>query len=296
MSKVVAITGAAGFVGRKLAMSLKSQGYEVIALDVVDPQLEGIRYAHFDINKDVPQIDMEKVEGATFVHLAALSTDPQCKADPNGALNTNLTGTSRVIELVNKLNFSRFIFASSEWVYPESNSNVLQNEEDSLHLEDLNSLYAMTKLMGENLVRATCQVPFISLRFGIVYGPRTKPGSAPESIAFKIAQGENVSVGSIATARRFIFVDDLVKGICAAIGTSKEFQNEVFNLSGSQLVSLSDIATTTIEITNKQVKVNDGGSTASIRNPNPNKFMEYFNFTPTISLREGLKLCLEVMK
>ena len=37
MSRIVTISGAAGFVGRRLVTRLIELGYEVIALDLIDP-------------------------------------------------------------------------------------------------------------------------------------------------------------------------------------------------------------------------------------------------------------------
>jgi nucleoside-diphosphate-sugar epimerase len=154
----------------------------------------------------------------------------------------------------------------------------------------------MTKLMGENLVRSICEIPYITLRFGIVYGPRTKPGSAPESIAYKISQGEDVSIGSGDTARRFIYVDDLVDGISLTISNRSAKVNTIYNLSGDKLVSLNDISREVMNLLNKRVQVIEGGLTPSIRNPSPDKFNHDFNFKASTSLRSGLEACIVTMK
>ena len=296
MKKVVAISGAAGFVGRKLASRLVELDYEVIALDLIDPEIKKVKFHHFDIAKDLELSKIKLPQESVFVHLAAMSTDPICKEKPIDAVNINLLGTSRIVELVNKSNCSKLIFASSEWVYPEKQDSNPQTETNSLNLENLNSLYAITKLIGENIVRTTCSIPNISLRFGIVYGPRTKPGSAPESIAFKISQGEDVTLGAGSTARRFIYVDDLVEGISCAIMETPPNNSCVYNLSGDELISLMQIAKTAMVISKQQVKIIDSGGIASIRNPDPVKFMKDFGFATKFSLSAGLKACLDVMK
>lgn len=295
MSRIVAISGAAGFVGRRLVTRLIELGYEVIALDLVDPQITGSIFHFFDIGDDLMHKKVNLPKNSVFVHLAAMSTDSQCKQDIIGAVNINLVGTARVIDLVNLSSCSKLIFASSEWVYPEKQDQKLQTEHESLELENLNSLYAMTKLMGENLVRVACKIPSIILRFGIVYGPRSKAGSAPESISYKIAQGEDVSVGAGKTSRRFIYVDDLVEGIVSAIEGDVPQFNSIYNLSGSELISLIHVAETAQRITGNNVEVIDGGALPSIRNPDPSRFIKDFGFTPHISLADGLKACIDAM-
>jgi nucleoside-diphosphate-sugar epimerase len=296
MKKVVAISGAAGFVGRKLAYRLAELDFEVIALDLINPEIENVSFQYFDISKDLEPSSVNIPEESIFVHLAAMSTDSLCKENPVKAVSINLTGTARVVELVNQSHCSRLIFASSEWVYPELQDSKLQEEDDPLRLEDLQSLYAMTKLMGENIVRTTCTISNVTLRFGIVYGPREKAGSAPESIAYKISKGENVTLGAGSTARRFIFVEDLIDGICSAITVSLPKSSSVYNLSGNELINLMTIAKTAQEITDQRVQIIDKGGEPSIRNPDPSNFMKDFGFSPKFSISAGLNACLAVMK
>lgn len=296
MSKVVVVTGASGFVGKKLVLKLISIGHEVIALDMVDPEIQNVTFVKVDITNKLDDLQEKIPAGATLVHLAAISTDSQCKADPIGAINTNLAGTARVIDLAHTRQAQRFIFASSEWVYPESPNRHLQTEETLVSLEQLSSLYAMTKLMGENLVRSTCNIPFITLRFGIIYGPRVKAGSAPESIAYKISRGEDVSIGSGGTARRFIYIDDLIDGICLTVSNELVKVNTIYNLSGDKLVSLMDVSDEVMNLLNKDIRVIEGGSTPSVRNPDPSKFNYDFQFKPSVSIRDGLKACITEMQ
>lgn len=296
MKNVIVLSGAAGFVGKKLASRLVELNFKVIALDLVNPEIQEVDFYYFDIAQNLDLLKLAIPEGSIFVHLAALSTDPICRENPIDAVNINVTGTARIVELVNRFNFSRLIFASSEWVYPEKQDSISQTESDSLRLENLDSLYAITKLIGENIVRTTCSVPNISLRFGIVYGPRTKPGSAPESIAHKISLGEHVTLGAGGTARRFIFVDDLIEGIYRAIIGVLPSQSCIYNLSGSELVNLKQIADISKDITKQRVDVTDARGIPSIRNPDPSNFMKDFDFNPKFSLSDGLKACLIQMK
>jgi UDP-glucose 4-epimerase len=294
MNQIV-ITGASGFVGRFLAKKFHAMGYKVLALDLVDPKIAGTSFEYFDVATGVGQENLNIQSGSTFVHLAAISTDSQSRANPISCMNVNIIGTSRVIELANSTSAKRIIFASSEWVYPESEQSIEHIETQPLQLENLNSLYAMTKLFGENAIRIASKVPFTILRFGIVYGPRTQPGSAPESIIYKVSQNEDVRIGNANTARRFIYVDDLVDGICLTASESNLQTSGVFNLSGVELVSLRQIFEISKKITGNTVLLSEGGSEASIRNPNPELFMKEYGYSPTTSLELGLKKCLDVM-
>jgi UDP-glucose 4-epimerase len=235
-------------------------------------------------------------ENATIIHLASLSTDGACKANPLMALDANLRATALILENAVKSKASHFVFASSEWVYPELSKVISQSEKDELKLTSLNSLYAMTKLFGESLIRVDSKIPHTTLRFGIVYGPRFPPGSAVESIAWKIHLNEEVRIGSKDTARRFIHVNDLINGIlkCIEIGPSS-LNQKIINLSGAELVSLDDAANASNQILKKSTQIIETGGIPSIRNPVNALAYELLHWKPKIDLKIGLLECLTFM-
>lgn len=296
MSKNIVVTGSSGFVGKVLIKKLSSLGFNVIALDVDDPCVENVNYIKCDIGSDFEYSNFEIPGGSVFVHLAALSTDTQCKQNPSMAMAVNLLGTQRVLELAKHTSASHLIFASSEWVYPETQISQTQRESDKLHLSDLNSLYAMTKLMAENLLRVENSIPTTILRFGIVYGPRNSPGSAPESIALKVALNQNIELGSGKTARRFIYVDDLAEAIIKSFDNNPMVPYSIFNLSGDTLITLEDIVATvkTLSVSNSTIISKD--LKPSIRNPDPTHFENTFGKITRTSLKEGLGRCLVAMQ
>lgn len=293
MTMTVVLTGAAGFVGRRLAERLVSLGDEVYAVDVTDPGVIGVKFIKADIGEPIDESLLDVPQNATFVHLAAVSTDSACKENPLAALNTNLLGTSRMVLIANAKGAAKFIFASSEWVYPESEGISDQVESEDLVSNQLPSLYAMTKLTGEGLVKNLSQVPSVSLRFGIVYGPRMEPGSAPESILLKVRNGEAIEVGNGSTSRRFIYVDDLCEGILCTVRSNAIPGNIIYNLAGSELLALSKLTLEAGKVCGTEAKITELGSPASIRNPVSTKFYEEFAFQPRVSLQAGLQACLQ---
>lgn len=290
------ITGVSGFVGRHLAERASNLGFRVIGLDNSEyyDGISNIEFYKIDISKD--QFSELIPQGAVVVHLASISTDGACKENPQLAIDVNYSGTLNIIKNANLANANHFIFASSEWVYPEKPYLMNQVETDKLEIENLNSFYAISKLVGETLVRTQSKIPYTNLRFGIVYGPRTKPGSSVESLALKIYNDEEISVGSNLTSRRFIYIEDLISGIIACLNLSEEFiVNGPLNLAGNALVSLEDIFLTTNSLLNKKSVMYDGNKLPSIRNPISAKAEQLLNWRPEISLESGIKNCLKVM-
>lgn len=292
--RTLVITGSAGFVGEKLAIEAEKQGFNVIGLDIRESRNLTCQQIILDLAND----DFHHLipKGSTLIHLASLSTDPACRETPKLAVDANLKGTMLVLDNSEKAGVDHLIFASSEWVYPEKKEFVEQRETDHLELSDLNSLYAITKLVGESLIRVSAKIPYTSLRFGIVYGPRSIPGSSAESLTLKVFNGEEISVGSKETARRFIYVDDLIEGILrsAELGKIISETNPV-NLAGSELISLERVVQTANEILDKSVAVIDGGKPASIRNPLIDRAFELLDWKPKTKFAIGIRKCIDSM-
>ena len=293
-TSTLVVTGSSGFVGEKLALVAICEGYEVIGIDFKKSSKLSCLQLGLDLTSE--NFFDEIPENSTIIHLASLSTDGACRANPLLALDANLRATALVLENAVKSKASHFVFASSEWVYPEHPNVVVQSEKDELKLTSLNSLYAMTKLFGESLIRVDSKIPHTILRFGIVYGPRFPPGSAAESIAWKINLNEEVKIGSKKTARRFIHVNDLINGIikCIEIGPSL-LNQKIMNLSGAELVSLDDVAEASNQILKKSTQIIETGGITSIRNPLNALAFELLDWKPKIDLKTGLLECLTFM-
>jgi UDP-glucose 4-epimerase len=293
-NKTLVITGSSGFVGESLVHSALEKGFDVIGIDIKKNNNLNCRQIELDLSQDYFYSEIPK--DSIIIHLASLSTDSLCKEQPILAIDANLRALALVLENAKKANASHFIFASSEWVYPERTTIMSQKESDVLDLADLNSLYAMTKLFGESLIRSITLIPYTILRFGIVYGPRKFPGSSAENIALKVNSGEEISVGAKDTSRCFIYIDDLIGGILSTISVGpQKLQSKILNLAGSELISLDKIVSVSNEVLNKSVAIIDGGKSPSIRNPLIEEAKEVLGWKPVIGLREGLERCLSEM-
>jgi len=288
------VTGSSGFVGEKLVLYAISKGYEVIGIDLKKSERLVCRQLELDLTAE--NFSDEIPKNSKIIHLASLSTDGACRENPLLAVDANLRATALVLDNAIKSKASQLIFASSEWVYPELTKVVAQSEQDDLRLTSLNSLYAMTKLFGESLIRVDSKVPYTILRFGIVYGPRFPPGSALESIAWKIYSDEEVKIGSRKTSRRFIHVNDLVNGILKCIEISPSILNEKsINLSGSKLISLNDVVYMTNKILGKSNQITENSGSPSIRNPVIDLALKLLDWNPKTDLKSGISECLAFM-
>lgn len=292
--QTLVITGSSGFVGENLAIKAIAEGFDVIGIDIKKSKNLNCKQLELDL---ASQNFYNKIpEESIIIHLAAVSTDSMCRENPILAIDANLRATVLVLENARKSNAAHFLFASSEWVYPEGPNGMEQRENDRLDLADLKSLYAMTKLFGESLVRSVSLVPYTILRFGIVYGPRKVPGSSAESLALKVFLGHEINIGSKKTARRFIYIDDLVAGILQSASKGPQLLNtKILNLAGSELVSLDQIVAVVSEVLGKSAVIIDGRKIASIRNPIIEETSKILEWSPKMNIRQGLESCLKVM-
>ena len=134
--KNILITGGAGFIGSKLALSLINKGYSVTVLDCLSEQIHGKNpEANSSLLKSISgkvnfikgnicnRKEIQKaVEGQdAIVHLAAETGTGQSMYEIEKYANVNISGTALLLDvLVNQKNsVKKFILASSRAVYGE---------------------------------------------------------------------------------------------------------------------------------------------------------------------------------
>lgn len=278
------ITGAESFIGRALTAHCQALGVGIIGVDTAPSR--GANTVQADI-RDAAIGDLMP-ESAIIVHLAAISRDPDCRADPKAAFDVNVAGTLNLATAAQKRAVRQFIFASSEWVYGEVQNDGVQREDQAIDITAMKSEYAMTKIVAEQCLKISFQLPAVTiLRFGIVYGPRAANWSAVESLFNAVRTQDEVKVGSIATARRFIHVNDIVSGILASRGRTG---TEIFNLSGDAPISLGAVIDTSAKLLGRRPRVIEGNaSSVSIRNPDNAKARLQLGWQPTVDLPSGLR-------
>jgi len=282
----VVVTGGNGFVGSHLTRMLKDESFEVISIDC-EPNtnpLSGVEYLIKDLHS-ISNHELERIlKGATLIHLAAISSSPVCEENPDLAIDVNINLLLKLIHSANNSN-TPIIFASSEWVYPDSATSRELEENFPLELTNQTNLYAMSKVVGEWMLSRYCQ-NYQILRFAIVYGERKSPQSAIEKVIFDAVNYSKVQVGNFLTARRFIHVEDLCSGIIRSLVMNS--QNTIFNISGKKLATLREIIDEYEMLFDLQIEKSEIGHVLSVRNPVPFRFVSKHNWEPNIELREGI--------
>lgn len=274
------VTGTESFVGRALGARCRADSIEFSGIDSADSATQKADIRDPAIADLIP-------EGAVVVHLAAISRDGDCRANPQIAYDINVNGTVNVAQAALKRKAPQVIFASSEWVYGDVRNDEVQTEASPIDVTSMKSEYALTKIVGEQWLRLMGALPAATvLRFGIIYGTRGSNWSAVESLFNTVRTKDEVTIGAAATARRFIHVDDIVSGMLASVGRNGF---EIFNLSGDRPITLGEVVGTSAKILGREIPIKESNpAQPSVRNPDNMKARTALNWQPLISLEQGL--------
>ncbi len=288
VQKTVVVTGSESFIGKVLAKGCASADISIVGIDTVStgqPHHHAIDIRNSEVADVIPQ------DADALVHLAAISRDRDCRENTGLAFDINVNGTLNLMKAAQARGVRQFIFASSEWVYGDVGGiDNVQREDDPIDITRLSSEYAITKLVGEQLLKISAMrgfCPTTVLRFGIVYGPRPKPMTAVEGLLREVGELDVVDInGSASSARRFIYVEDIVFGIIASLGQTG-FQ--IFNLSGDRLVSLREVFNEASKLVGRSPQLKETDAAAiTVRNPDNERAKRILGWAPRIDIASGL--------
>lgn len=230
----VLVTGAAGFIGFHTARALLARGDEVVGVDNLnpyyDPKLKidrlaiierhpNFRFRELDISDRAP---MEKLfeadEFQRVVHLAAQAGVRHSIENPHVYVQSNVTGFLHMLEGCRQQKVEHLVYASTSSVY---GANTQMPFSERHNVDHPLTLYAATKKANELMAHSYSSLyglPTTGLRFFTVYGPWGRPDMALFLFTRKILAGQPIDVFNAGHHQRdFTYVDDIVKGLIAAL-------------------------------------------------------------------------------
>ena len=251
----ILVTGGAGFIGSHLCAALLARGDEVLCLDNFDPfyperlkrraiapLLAGaFRLLEADVRDEEAVLRaVLEFRPAAIVHLAARAGVRPSLADPAGYIDTNTRGTAVLLKAAREAQVRRFVLGSSSSVYGDSAAPPFREE---ARIDSPRSPYAASKAAAELVARSFHNlygIEIAALRFFTVYGPRQRPDLAIHKFARRMLEGQPLPFfGDGSTGRDYTFVDDIVRGVLAALDVPLAW--EILNLGGAQVVRLSEL-------------------------------------------------------
>jgi GDP-4-dehydro-6-deoxy-D-mannose reductase len=227
------VSGAAGFVGRRLVARLEQQGAQVLGcdheVDVADAQ--AVRRSISDARPEA------------LVHLAAVTYVPAAASDPALAFRVNFLGTLHVLQAVRReVPEARVLVVSSGAVYGTAAPDDPPFDEGRPLRPG--SIYARAKAAADLLGGA-----FAARGLDVVrvrpfnHTGAGRPDRFVESrLARQLAEIElhrrplRLHVGNVDAARDFLHVDDVVEAYCALL--RRDVAPGIYNVASGRATSI----------------------------------------------------------
>lgn len=244
MTGSVFVTGAAGFIGRRVLRALLERGDRVVATDVAQPR-EGfgqeLDFYVADI-RDVTRHASVIARGCDrIIHCGGISGPMLLLDNPAEVLDINIRGTAQLLELASSLDIARFVSLSSVSAY--GNTPAGMDVVDESAPLGASTFYGTSKAASDLVLQtyaARGLVDAIALRVGWVYGP----GRMTDAIIQPIVRSANGAPYHLEAGGdhliQFVHIDDMVAAILAALDAKSHAQT-AYNINGEQAVRVASI-------------------------------------------------------
>ena len=295
----IIVTGGAGFIGSNLVDFLIRKKHKVIVIDNFSTGLRNnLKKSKKKIkvfNKDISSSkNLNKIfKNVDYVfHLAGLADIVPSIEKPNLYFKSNVVGTFNVLEACRKNKIKKIIYAASASCYGLP-KKFPTNEISKINVK---YPYAFTKWQGEELVKHWYEIyklPFISMRFFNVYGPRSRTSGAYGAVfgvflAQKLANKPLTIVGSGKQTRDFIHISDIVEALYKA--AFSKFKGKVYNVGGGKEISVNQIANL---ISKKRISIPKRPGEPDRSLSDIKKIKKDLNWKPKVSIEKGVKNLLD---
>lgn len=307
----ILVTGADGFIGSHLVEYLLDQGHDVRALCYYNSfnswgWLEGNHSEKLEvISGDIRDLHFchNLCEGMEMVfHLAALIAIPYSYHSPQSYIDTNVTGSSNVIQAAHKAGAKRIVHTSTSEVY--GTAQYVPINED--HPKQPQSPYSASKIGADAMALSyynAFDAPVVIARPFNTYGPRQSARAIIPTIISQLASGKKeVKLGDLRPTRDLNFVKDTCHGLYK-IATAEGVEGESINIGSNFEVTMKELFDTIAELMGVEAKV----VTDEVRlRPEKSevfrlwcdnsKIRELTGFEPVFGLRKGLMETIEWFK
>lgn len=297
----ILITGGAGFLGSHLCERLLSDGHEVLCLDnFFTGSKENIRHLlanpHFEcIRHDV--INPIYLEVDQIFNLACPASPMHYQFNPIKTIKTSVMGAINTLGLAKRVK-ARILQASTSEVYgdPEVHPQP-EGYWGRVNPIGVRSCYDEGKRAAECLMMDYHRQNGVDIKIARIfntYGPRmaVNDGRVVSNLIVQALRGEELTIyGAGTQTRSFCYVDDLIDGLIALMGSPADFIGPV-NLGTPAEFTILELARTVIGMT---------GSSSRIvfqpipqddpvqRKPDITLARERLHWEPRVALAEGLE-------
>jgi nucleoside-diphosphate-sugar epimerase len=277
------VTGASGFVGRRLVQRLTSLGHRVHALSLT---------TGFDVRRDALPAD----SADHVFHLAARTGVAEAWDDPIGFFESNAVGTLRVLDQCRRRSFSLCYLSS---FLRSGDSDMGARATDAIKPDNP---YALSKYAGElscAFYGSHFGVKTVVLRPANIYGPGQAKGFLIPHVIAQLLDDKipEIQVQDLAPRRDYIHVDDVVS---AMLLSTVAPAGSIFNLGSGITYSVEEIIRCSCRVAGRPKPYR------AIGQPRPHEIAQaqmdatmarkILGWQPAVSLECGLQSVIESMR
>lgn len=237
------ITGGAGFIGSHLAERLIPDNELLIVDDCSHGEQawvpEEAKFIQADLTEQTAVADIVSHDIDAVIHLAAGKdvNDP----DPRGQFEANTMMTYNLLEAMNTVGISNFVYTSSSTVYGEAPRPTPED-----YPPEPISAYGAAKTAEESLASVYAHSHDIRawvFRFANIVGPRLQPGAVIVDFIEKLQTTPSrlEILGDGRQEKSYMHITDCIDAICHVVEHADEDYN-TYNLGTASTTSVTAIA------------------------------------------------------
>ena len=296
----ILITGGAGFVCSHLADTLFEKNHDLILLDnLLTGNKNNIEHLLDHKNVKFIQHDVQDhidiSEEIDFIfHFASAASPIAYQENPVNTLKAGSIGTINTLGLA-KVKNADYLLASTSEIYGDPKVSP-QSEEywGNVNPSGERSMYDEAKRFAEAATATysrTYNLKTKVVRIFNTYGPRMQlsDGRVVTNFIVQALKGQDITVyGDGSQTRSFSYVQDTVNGIVSLMESE---HNDVFNIGNPTEITINELASKIIEITNSNSKLINKDlpqDDPKQRKPDITKAKTLLNWEPKVKLEDGL--------
>ena len=233
----VLVTGGAGFIGSNLCRRFINVGHRIVVVDnMSNGSKNNLKEVLNESNFELFEFDINDIEKLKrvfeehsfdiVIHLAANSDVYKGSEDYHIDYKNTFYTTLNILEMMHNYGINKLFFASSSTVYGKAETRIKEN---SPSLRPI-SHYGAAKLASEAFIssfNSLYGIQVVIARFCNVVGPNMTHGVIPDLIKkLKSNPKELLVLGDGNQTKPYIYIDDLINGICVALEHSNKSYND----------------------------------------------------------------------
>lgn len=295
------VIGGTGFIGRHLIYAAKTKDWKISSASLTIPtakaRLDKVDYYKVDF-RNISSIKEQLNQRFDYVvNLGGYIDHTSFSNGGKKVIHEHFTSVQNLVEVLSRERLRKFIQIGSSHEYGLAPAPQYENLKESPI-----SPYSFAKVASTHFLQMlyrTENFPFTVLRLFLTYGPGQAENRFLPQIIKGCLKNKKFPTSSGEQKRDFCFVEDTVRAIFAAL-TSEKANGEIFNVASGIPMTIRSVINQVSVIIGKgqpefgKIHKNIVENTALYADIK--KIKTILNWSPQVSLKEGLKITINSFK